>query len=150
MSNLLVHKPTVIAPGEGNKFSVLGGYFTTKATGETTNGAWTIYEFTDTENNGPPLHTHPWEEAFYILEGEVELQVGKQTVAATPGYFVNIPANTAHAFKIRSAFAKFLVFIAPGNAKTFYEEMGEVANSLTLDMEKVQPILDKYNLKFIA
>ncbi|KOP24622.1 hypothetical protein AMR41_19740 [Hapalosiphon sp. MRB220] len=149
MQSSTIHKPTVVASGEGKKFSVLGGQFTTKATGETSNGSWTVYEIEDTENNGPPLHTHPWEEAFYILEGELELQVGTEKIVATPGFFVNIPENTAHAFKVNSAFAKFLVLIAPEKAKTFYEEMGDVANSLPPNMEKIQPILDKYELEFV-
>ncbi|MCP6762979.1 MAG: cupin domain-containing protein [Fischerella sp. CENA71] len=143
------HKPTVVTPGEGKKFSVLGGQFTTKATGETSNGAWTVYEIEDTENNGPPLHTHPWEEAFYILEGELELQVGTETIVATTGFFVNIPENTAHAFKVRSAVAKFLVLIAPKTAKDFYEKLGGLADSLTIDIEKAQPILDDYGLRFV-
>ncbi|ARV59564.1 hypothetical protein BZZ01_13815 [Nostocales cyanobacterium HT-58-2] len=149
MQNLTMHKPTVVAPGEGKKFSVLGGQFTTKATGETSNGAWTVYEIEDIENNGPPLHAHPWEEAFYILEGELELQVGTETIVATPGFFVNIPENTVHAFRIRSAVAKFLVLIAPEKAKDFYEKIGSVANNLPVDMEKIQPVLDEYGLRFV-
>ncbi|MDZ7964930.1 MAG: cupin domain-containing protein [Nostoc sp. DedSLP03] len=150
MQSATVRKPTIIASGEGNQFSVIGAQFTTKVTGEETNQAWTIYEITDTEENGPPLHTHPWEEAFYILEGELDIQIGTETILASPGFFVNIPHNAAHGFKIRSATAKFLVLISPKGAKNFYEEMGQVADSPSLNMEKVQPVLNKYGLQFIA
>ncbi|MCC5649380.1 cupin domain-containing protein [Nostoc sp. XA013] len=150
MQSSTIRKPTIIAPGEGNQFSILGGQFTIKVTGEETNQAWTIYEFTDTEGNGPPLHTHPWEEAFYILEGELDIQIGTETILASPGFFVNIPHNAPHAFKIRSANAKFLVLVSPKGAKNFYEEMGQVADSSSLNMEKVQPVLNKYGLQFLA
>ncbi|MBH8561765.1 cupin domain-containing protein [Nostoc sp. CENA67] len=145
-----IRKPTILRPEEGNQFSILGAQFITKATGEQTNQAWTIYEVTDTEENGPPLHTHPWEEAFYILEGELDIQVGTETILVSPGFFVNIPHNTPHAFKVRSATAKFLVLISPQGAKNFYEEMGQIADISSLNMEKVQPVLNKYGLQFLA
>lgn len=150
MQSSTMRKPIILAPGEGNQFSIMGGQFTTKATGEETNQAWKIYEITDTQENGPPLHTHPWEEAFYILEGELDLQVGTETILASSGFFVNIPHNAPHAFKIRSATAKFLVLIAPQGAKNFYEEMGQVADSPSPNMDKIQPLLNKYGLQFLA
>ncbi|WP_375505425.1 cupin domain-containing protein [uncultured Nostoc sp.] len=96
------------------------------------------------------MHTHPWEEAFYILEGELDIQVGTETILASAGFLVNIPHNAPHAFKIRSASAKFLVLISLQGAKNFYEEMGQLADSSSLNMEKVQPVLNKYGLQFIA
>jgi len=145
----LLQKPFVLAPGEGKKFSVLDSVFTTKATGKDTKGAWTLYEITDTAGNGPPLHTHPWDEAFYILEGELEIQTGTKTIVATPGYFINIPGETAHAFKILSASAKFIALISPAQANQFYEEMGQFVNSTPPDMSKFQAIVDKHDVRLI-
>ncbi|WGV23374.1 cupin domain-containing protein [Halotia branconii] len=149
MQTLTMRKPIVLKPGEGKQFSILGAHFTTKATGEDTNGAWTVYEITDTQENGPPLHTHPWEEAFYILEGEIDIQIGTETILASSGCFVNIPHNAPHGFKVRSATTKFLILVAPQGAKHFYEEMGEVADSPVLNMEGIQPILNKHRLQFM-
>lgn len=144
-----LQRPFVLAPEEGKKFSVLDSVFTTKATGEDTKGAWTLYEITDTAGNGPPLHTHPWDEAFYILEGELEIQIGTKTIVATPGYFINIPGETAHAFKILSASAKFIALLSPAQATQFYEEMGQFVSSMPPDMEKFQAIADKYDVCLI-
>ncbi len=148
MQTSTMRKPIILTPGEGNQFSVIGAQFTTKATGEETNGTWAVYEITDTQENGPPLHTHPWEEAFYILEGEIDIQIATETILASPGCFVNIPHNAPHAFKVRSATTKFLILIAPKGAKKFYEEMGEIADSPTVNMEKAQPVFNKYGLHF--
>lgn len=144
-----LQRPFDLAPEEGKKFSVLDSVFTTKATGEDTKGAWTLYEITDTAGNGPPLHTHPWDEAFYILEGELEIQIGTKTIVATPGYFINIPGETAHAFKILSASAKFIALLSPAQATQFYEEMGQFVSSMPPDMEKFQAIADKYDVCLI-
>ena len=145
----LLQKPFVLEPGEGNKFSVLGGVFTTKATGQDTKGAWAFYEYTEAAGGGPPLHTHPWDEAFYILEGEVEIQTGKQTIVATPGYFINIPGETAHAFKILSPSARFIALVSPAEASEFYEEMGRFASTAPPDMGKFQAIADKHGVRLI-
>ncbi len=145
----LQQKPFVLAPGEGKKFSVLDGVFTTKATSKDTKGAWAFYEITDTAGSGPPLHTHPWDEAFYILEGELEIQTGTKTIVATPGYFINIPGETAHAFKILSPSARFIALISPAQATQFYEEMGQFVSSTPPDLEKFQAIADKHGVRLI-
>lgn len=145
----LLQKPFVLAPGEGKKFSVLNSVFTSKATGKDTKGAWALYEITEEAGGGPPLHTHPWDEAFYILEGEIEIQTGTKTIVATPGYFINIPGETAHAFKILSPSAKFITLISPAQATQFYEEMGQFVNSTPPDMEKFQAITDKHDVRLI-
>lgn len=146
----LLQKPFVLAPGEGQKFSVLDSVFTTKATAQDTKGAWAFYEITDTAGNGPPLHTHPWDEAFYILEGELEIQTGKKTIVATPGYFINIPGETAHAFKILSPSAKFIALISPAQATDFYEEMGQFVSSTPPDMDKFQAIALQHGVRLIV
>ncbi|MBW4574423.1 MAG: quercetin 2,3-dioxygenase [Aphanothece sp. CMT-3BRIN-NPC111] len=144
---ILLQKPFVLEPEEGNKFSVLNQVFTTKATGKDTKGAWAFYEVTDKAGGGAPLHTHPWDEAFYVLEGEVEIQAGKETTVAKPGYFINVPGKTAHAFKILSPSAKFIVLISPAEATEFYEEMGRFVSSTPPDMEKFQAIADKHSVR---
>lgn len=146
----LLQKPFVLEAGEGNKFSVLDSEFTTKATGKDTNGAWAFYEIRETFAGGPPLHTHPWDEAFYILEGEVEIQTGRQTIVATPGYFINIPGETAHAFKVLSPFARFIALVSPAQASEFYEEMGRFVNTVPPDMQKFQEIADKHGVRLIS
>jgi len=145
----LQQKFFILAPGEGKKFSVLDGVFTTKATGKDTKGAWAFYEITDKAGSGPPLHTHPWDEAFYILEGELEIQTGTKTIVATPGYFINIPGETAHAFKILSPSARFIALVSPAQATQFYEEMGQFVSSTPPDLEKFQAIADKHGVRLI-
>lgn len=145
----LLQKPFFLPPGEGQKFSVLDHVFTTKATGKDTKGAWAFYEIAETAGGGAPLHTHSWDEAFYILEGEVEIQMGTENIVATPGCFINIPGETAHGFKILSPLARFIALVSPAEAEKFYEEMGRFLSSTPPDMEKLQAIADKYNVHIV-
>ena len=47
---------------------------------------------------GPPLHTHPYVELAFTLEGSATITVGKETREVNAGGIVVIPANTPHRF----------------------------------------------------
>jgi quercetin dioxygenase-like cupin family protein len=47
---------------------------------------------------GPPLHRHPYEETFIMQEGTAEFTVDRETVEASAGEIVVVPANTPHKF----------------------------------------------------
>jgi mannose-6-phosphate isomerase-like protein (cupin superfamily) len=47
---------------------------------------------------GPDLHRHPYEETFIIEDGNVRFTVGEETVEATGGDIVVVPAGTPHKF----------------------------------------------------
>ena len=47
---------------------------------------------------GPPLHTHPYFEVAFTLEGSATITVGNETREVNAGGIVIIPANTPHRF----------------------------------------------------
>jgi len=47
---------------------------------------------------GPRLHRHPYEEVFVVQEGDVTFTVGDETVEATGGQVVVVPAGVPHKF----------------------------------------------------
>jgi mannose-6-phosphate isomerase-like protein (cupin superfamily) len=50
---------------------------------------------------GPPLHHHAFDEAFYVLEGELTFTVEDDEVVAGPGTFVLVPPGVHHTFANR-------------------------------------------------
>jgi quercetin dioxygenase-like cupin family protein len=48
--------------------------------------------------HGPPLHTHPYVEVAFTLEGTAAITVGNETREVKAGGIVVIPANTPHRF----------------------------------------------------
>ena len=71
------------------------------------------------------LHVHRvHEEAFYMLEGECELQVGSQLVRAKPGTFVFVPPGVPHSITNASDKpARMLLTISPPGYEHFFEEL---------------------------
>jgi quercetin dioxygenase-like cupin family protein len=47
---------------------------------------------------GPPLHTHPYVEVAFTLEGRASITVGEEMREVNAGGIVVIPANTPHRF----------------------------------------------------
>jgi quercetin dioxygenase-like cupin family protein len=63
---------------------------------------------------GPPLHVHDFDEAFYVVEGEITFQVGNELGSAGAGELAFAPGGTPHTLANRSAKpARFLVVCTP-------------------------------------
>ena len=63
---------------------------------------------------GPPLHHHAFDEAFYILDGELTFQLGEELVAAGPGELVFAPRGAAHTLtNLSEAPARYLLLCTP-------------------------------------
>jgi len=89
-----------------------------------------LLEATVPPQGGPPLHTHPEQETFYILEGTFEIQGIRDqrlyTTQATQGSAVTIHPNAPHAYKnVGTTPGKLLALFTPATIQGFFEEVGE-------------------------
>ncbi len=63
---------------------------------------------------GPPLHKHDFDEAFYVLDGELTFQVGGELLIARAGALMFAPGGVAHTFANRGpSRAHFLITCTP-------------------------------------
>jgi quercetin dioxygenase-like cupin family protein len=112
--------------GEGRTVAVVGDVYRFLATGEDTNGKYAMWEAIVPPGGGPPPHVHSREEeGFYVLEGEITLQIGDKRLVAGPGVFANMPVGTPHSFKNEgSRLAKMLISVAPAGLERMFFEFG--------------------------
>ena len=136
----------VLGPGEGKIVSVMGNPYTYKVVGGDTGGNYSLIECT-IAGDGPPPHIHKSEEeAFYILEGEVNVTIGEQTIRGTAGSFVLIPRGTVHTFStVGTEPAKMLAIISPAGFEQFFIEIEG-----STDVEKIMTLASKYNLEIMG
>ena len=120
-----VHVP----PGGGPAVWVVGDTYTFKAQSEDTDGAFTLFEGVIPPGAGPLPHVHHREdEAFYVLEGEIESLAGDRTFTAIAGSYVYIPRGVLHRFtNAGEATARMLLFFAPVGFDRFFIEVGQAA-----------------------
>src|SRR4051794_34589457 len=63
-------------------------------------GSYEICRGTGPERAGPPPHSHPWGEAFYVIDGHVVFGVDdQQDLIAEPGTLVHIAGGSTHWFR---------------------------------------------------
>jgi mannose-6-phosphate isomerase-like protein (cupin superfamily) len=131
----------IMKPGQGTSLSVVGDIVTFKAVGEDTNGQYTLIEVLVDPEIGPPPHIHQREdEAFYILEGTLEFQLGAQIVIATPGTFLYSPKGHLHSFKnTTKERAKVLIWCIPAGIEKFFAEVGVEVDSLDAPSVQATP-----------
>src|SRR3954465_9414534 len=64
---------------------------------------------------GPPLHHHAFDEAFYVLEGELTFQLGDELATAGPGSLTFAPSGSHHTLANRgNGPARYLLVCTPG------------------------------------
>jgi quercetin dioxygenase-like cupin family protein len=145
----------VLGPGEGKTVSVLGDRYTYKAAGRDTGGHYGLVEVIHSAGApGPSPHVHESEEeAIYVVEGELKVQIGERTFIARVGTFALVPRGTVHTFSNPTSLpARVLVIVSPAGFEKAFEEMSEVAprSDEPPNMEKLLAIAKKYNLKIVG
>lgn len=117
----------VLAPGEGREVRFAGADTIFKVAGDETGDRYEIHESSLPPGGGPPPHVHHRVvHAFFVLEGEVEFQLGDDKVSLGPGGFVFCPAGVAHKFGNHgSVAARWLQIDSPGGREQMFREMSE-------------------------
>ena len=47
---------------------------------------------------GPRLHSHPYDETWVVIDGDLSFEAGEERLAAGPGDIVIVPPHTPHKF----------------------------------------------------
>ena len=116
--------------GEGRALEVGGELLMVKASRDEGFGSLFI-ELTSPPGAGPPPHTDPSEELFYVLEGEFEfVSLGPEGLTSRPlqvGDSVCVPRGAPHSYRnVGTQPGRLLVFF-PQNERMqgFFEELGD-------------------------
>lgn len=116
---------SLAAPGEGLRLTAGGNEITVKI--HPRDGAQDLSMFESVVLAGgqvfPHLHRE-FEEAFYVLEGELMFLLGDEWKSAAAGTAVHVPRGLVHAFRNVSAVsARVVVIHTPASAINMIEEL---------------------------
>ena len=143
----------VLGPGEGKTIKGLGQSVTFKAVKEDTRGAYSLLEANFTGGGTTQHIHHAEEEAFYVLEGEVNVKVGERAIRAAAGAFVLIPRGTVHAlWNVGATPRKLLIITSPAG---FEQLVAELAGDSEIDLaglneQRSMAIAQKYNMEIVG
>ena len=89
-------------------------------------GSITVMEDVTPPHHGPPLHAHPFEEWFYILEGSFLFELAGVPFSVGVGDFVHARSNEPHVFQNTSdKNARMLLIAKPGGLEHYFTELAE-------------------------
>jgi mannose-6-phosphate isomerase-like protein (cupin superfamily) len=142
----------LLAPGEGRSVSLRGTEVRFKVGSDDAEGASCV-EFTAAPGFDTGLHVHErLEETWYILEGEIEFQVGDEVFEAAPGACVFVPPRVPHAFANRTdAPARFLLIMSPPGHDRYFDELAEIlAADGPPDSEAIAALRRRYDTEQLS
>jgi quercetin dioxygenase-like cupin family protein len=120
------------APGEGERRWFLGTLAVIRVPGEAVDGRFALIEFLFPQHTSPPLHTHPQDESYVIIEGDLTIVAGESRFQLGPGGAAVVPMGVAHTFRVDSETARVLVLSTPAGLERFVRDGSTPATDLTL------------------
>jgi len=73
---------------------------------------------------GPPLHTHDFDEAFYVLEGELTFEVAGERATAGAGELAFAPRGIPHTYaNLSGGAARFVLVCTPAGFERYFARM---------------------------
>jgi quercetin dioxygenase-like cupin family protein len=108
-------------------------------------GSYEVFVHDAPEGSGPPPHSHPWDEAFYVIEGEVDFDFGGSLKKVKTGGFVHVPGGMVHAFRYASATARILAITSGKGAAAMFTAVDRECGAAP-DISKVVAVLDRHHV----
>jgi mannose-6-phosphate isomerase-like protein (cupin superfamily) len=137
----------VVKPNEPTPLRMVGERVQILASAERT-GSVEVFLQAGNEGAGPPPHTHAWDEAYYVLEGRIDVLLGDRVVALSGGDFVFVPGGTPHNFQMKAPGTRFLSMNSRAGASSFFvdvdREVGEA-----MDIPKLVDVANRHEV-FLA
>jgi mannose-6-phosphate isomerase-like protein (cupin superfamily) len=134
-------EPRVVSVGEETLW-FLGTLARMKLGGDETGGRFALWEGVMPRGAAPPLHSHPQDETFYVLDGEltawlVEPELAGGDKAAEwvktrgrrcgAGAVIFAPGGFPHTFRIESDTARMLFISTPAGIEDYVRALAEPA-----------------------
>jgi quercetin dioxygenase-like cupin family protein len=120
------------ASGEGERLWFLGTLAIVRAAGEATGGRLAVIEFLFPRGASPPLHSHPQDESYVVLDGRLTVRAGADRVELGAGDVAVVPIGVPHSFRVDSDTARVLVLSTPAGIERFVRDGSVPASAPTL------------------
>jgi quercetin dioxygenase-like cupin family protein len=118
--------------GDGEQLWFLGTLATIRVPGEASAGRFALIEFLFPHLASPPLHTHPQDESYVVLEGLLAVRAAEQRFQIGAGDAAVVPMGVPHTFRVDSDSAQVLVLSTPAGLERLVRDAAVPATRPTL------------------
>ncbi len=145
----------LLAPGEGERFNIIGGGVRVLIDGAATNEQCCMFECPIPPGEGPPLHIHEREdELFYVVKGTFKISIDGQEIIAGAGSFAFAPRKSVHAFKnIGSEIGLLHVTCTPAGLETPFRAVQDPdpgSGRSPMTPEQIAGVFGQYGVTFVG
>jgi quercetin dioxygenase-like cupin family protein len=138
--------PFVVTPDRISRpLNVVGETITVLASGART-GGYEIFLQEGPEGSGPPPHNHPWDESFYVIDGEVAFGIDGRDMVAPAGTLVHLPAGTTHWFRFGEGGGKMVSMTSREGASHLFADIDREIPPDRQDLGKLVEIGGRHEL----
>lgn len=139
-------RPFVVAPKDyAGTLDIVGEHVTVLASGEATEG-YEIFLQRGPEGSGPPAHSHPWDESFYVVKGEIDFGIGDDAHTAAPGTLVHLPAGTEHWFRFGRGGGEMISITSRLGASRMFSDMAREIAPVDPDLAQLAEVGARHGL----
>ena len=140
-------KPFVVEPKDyAPALNIVGEHVTVLASGERTAG-YEVFLQRGPEGSGPPPHSHPWDESFFVLAGQIDFGIGSESMTAKPGTLVHLPAGTEHWFRFGGGGGEMLSMTSRLGASRMFADLAREVAPVNPDLDKLAEVGGRHGLK---
>ena len=125
---------------------MVGEEVTILAAGEQT-GSYEIFRQAGPEGSGPPPHSHPWDEAFFVIGGQVGFGVDdQQDLVAHAGTLVHVPGGSTHWFRFGPGGGEMISITSRAGASAFFTQVAREVSPVDPDFGALIGIANAHGL----
>jgi quercetin dioxygenase-like cupin family protein len=124
---------------------VVGEKITVLASGEATQG-YEIFLQDGPEGSGPPPHSHPWDESFFVTRGAITFGLDDEEVTVIPGTLVHVPAGTTHWFRFGEGGATMVSMTSKLGASRMFADLSREIAPDAPDLAKLVEVGTRHGL----
>ena len=140
-------KAFVVAPKDyARPLNIVGEHVTVLASGEATEG-YEIFLQRGPEGSGPPPHSHPWDESFFVTKGQIDFGIGDEATTASEGTLVHLPAGTTHWFRFGKGGAEMVSMTSRLGASKMFADMAAEIDPVNPDIGKLTEVCSRHGAK---
>ncbi len=129
-----------------------GGQIWVHVSGDTTGGAFGMWEGLLPPGGSSPIHIHHKEdECVFVMEGTLLFVCGDQQWESGPGTWVRMPKDVPHGIRaVGDTPVRFLEFFLPAGLEQLFNKLPETKLDTKPDMTKILAVAKHYGLEFVG
>src|SRR5262249_45079802 len=98
------------------------------------------------EGSGPPPHSHPWDESFYVVKGRIDFGIGPDATTPPAGPLVPLPAGTVHWFRFGEGGGEMVSMTSRLGASKMFADMAREVSPANPDLVKLTEVGARHGL----